>query len=78
MGISQRKYNAMRAEQLKADDDGIDLMPFTDQPVMPEWDETLALPPTFEEYLDKQDGQATSKDAEKAKTKDTKSDKDSN
>jgi general secretion pathway protein D len=78
MGISQRKYNAMRAEQLKADDDGIDLMPFIDQPVMPEWDETLALPPTFEEYLDKQDGQATNKDAEKAKTKETKSDKDSN
>ena len=52
MGVSQRKYNYIRAEQIKRDQEGISLMPFTDQPVMPKWDETLALPPKFEEYME--------------------------
>ncbi|GHB77956.1 type II secretion system protein GspD [Psychrosphaera saromensis] len=51
VGESRRKYNYIRAEQLKSDDDGIALMPFTSQPVLKKWDETIALPPSFEEYL---------------------------
>ncbi|NVK23655.1 MAG: type II secretion system secretin GspD [Gammaproteobacteria bacterium] len=49
---SMRKYNYIRAEQIKRDEEGISLMPFTDHPVLQEWDESLALPPSFEEYLD--------------------------
>ncbi|SFV20912.1 general secretion pathway protein D [Pseudidiomarina donghaiensis] len=49
--ISSRKYNYIRAEQLKQQEDGVELMPFTDQPVMPEWDGPLTLPPSFDEYL---------------------------
>lgn len=53
--ISQSKYNFMRAQQLKKQADGIPLMPFTDTPVLPEWNEELALPPSFEEYLQDRD-----------------------
>lgn len=54
IGESRRKYNYIRAEQIRRDEDGISLMPFTDQPILPDWDETLALPPKFEEYMDEQ------------------------
>ncbi|GAA0565945.1 type II secretion system secretin GspD [Rheinheimera aquimaris] len=53
-GISKTKYNYIRAEQLKRQEEGIRLMPMTDQVVLPEWDDSLALPPTFDEYMDKQ------------------------
>ena len=53
-GISKTKYNYIRAEQLKRDEEGIRLMPFTDQVVLPEWDDSLALPPTFDEYMNQQ------------------------
>jgi len=55
VGESRRKYNHMRALQIESEDDGISLMPFTSHPVLEEWDSSLALPPSFEEYLnDKQ------------------------
>ncbi|WP_339720573.1 type II secretion system secretin GspD [uncultured Paraglaciecola sp.] len=49
--ISQKKYQYIRAEQLKRQSQGIPLMPFTEGPSLPEWDETLSLPPSYEEYL---------------------------
>lgn len=49
--MSQRKYNYIRAEQLERDQRGIQLMPRTPQAVLPEWDDSLILPPTFDEYL---------------------------
>ena len=54
------RYNFIRAEQLKRDEEGIALMPFTDQPVLQEWNEELALPPSFEEYLDAEAKEAKS------------------
>ncbi|GAB2927051.1 type II secretion system secretin GspD [Rheinheimera gaetbuli] len=53
-GISKTKYNFIRAEQLKREEEGIRLMPNTKQVVMPEWDDSLTLPPTFDEYINKQ------------------------
>ena len=53
--ISQRKYNYMRAQQIKEDEDGVELMPMTDQPVLKEWEGKLELPPRFEEYMQEQD-----------------------
>jgi general secretion pathway protein D len=53
--ISHRKYNYIRAEQLKRQSQGIPLMPFTEGPLLPEWDDKLSLPPTFEEYLQNKD-----------------------
>ncbi|RUO80301.1 type II secretion system protein GspD [Idiomarina tyrosinivorans] len=52
--ISNDKYNYMRALQLDRRARGVSLMPNTDTPVMPEWNEKLALPPSFREYMDKQ------------------------
>ncbi len=52
--VSSQKYNYMRALQLDRKMRGIALMPLTDPAVLPDWDESLALPPSFEEAL-KQD-----------------------
>jgi general secretion pathway protein D len=52
--ISNAKYSYMRAEQLEQANKGISLMPSVDAPVMPTYDEALVLPPSFEEYLDKE------------------------
>lgn len=58
-GISKTKYNYIRAEQLKRKEEGIRLMPRTEQVVLPEWDDSLSLPPTFDEYMNKQQTPAT-------------------
>lgn len=52
-GISKTKYNHIRAEQLKREQAGIRLMPNTEQVVLPEWDDSLTLPPTFDQYMNK-------------------------
>ena len=49
--ISHRKYNYIRAQQLKRHSEGVSLMPSQEQPSMPEWDDALALPPSFEDYI---------------------------
>ena len=55
--LSQRKYNYVRAQQLAQGEKGINLMPGAETPAMPEFDETLIIPPTFDEYLQKKDAQ---------------------
>ena len=47
--LSSNKYNYMRAQQLDWKQRGISLMPATDPNVMPEWDVSLELPPSFED-----------------------------
>ena len=49
--ISHRKYNYIRAQQLQRQQEGISLMPRSETPSLPQWDDALSLPPTFEEYL---------------------------
>ena len=49
--ISQRKYNYIRAEQLDRQSEGIPLMPFKQGPSLPDWNDTLTLPPSFDDYL---------------------------
>ncbi len=60
--ISHRKYNYMRAEQLKRQADGIPLMPNTESPTLPQWNESLVLPPSFEDYLMEKDKQTNDND----------------
>jgi general secretion pathway protein D len=57
-GISKEKYNFIRAEQLKRDEEGIRLMPNTRQVILPEWNDALELPPTFDQYMQKQQPEA--------------------
>ncbi|MDW7551478.1 MULTISPECIES: type II secretion system secretin GspD [Pseudoalteromonas] len=52
--ISHSKYNFIRGEQHKHREDGIELMPFEDTPILPKWDDKLTLPPTYEEFLKEQ------------------------
>ncbi|KFZ31335.1 general secretion pathway protein GspD [Pseudidiomarina salinarum] len=52
LGMSSRKYNYIRAEQLLRQEEGVELMPRTSTPVLPEWDGPLTLPPEFEKYMD--------------------------
>lgn len=51
--ISNAKYSYMRAQQIEQANRGISLMPSAESPIMPTYDEALVLPPSFEEYLDK-------------------------
>jgi general secretion pathway protein D len=53
--ISHKKYQYIRAEQLKRQSQGIPLMPNTEGPSLPEWDDRLSLPPSFEDYLKDKD-----------------------
>ncbi len=55
--VSSAKYSYMRAQQLEKLADGINLMPGEDAHVMPTYDEALVLPPSFEEYMDKENQQ---------------------
>jgi general secretion pathway protein D len=55
--VSQRKYNYVRAQQLAQGEKGINLMPGAETPAMPEFDDTLIIPPTFDEYLQKKESQ---------------------
>ena len=48
-GVSQRKYNYMRAEQIYRDEQGLSLMPHTAQPVLPA--QNQALPPEVHAFL---------------------------
>ncbi|WP_289107885.1 type II secretion system secretin GspD [uncultured Pseudoalteromonas sp.] len=49
--LSFNKYNFIRGEQMKEKEDGIELMPNSDVPLLPSWDDELILPPTYEEHL---------------------------
>ncbi|SFD21405.1 type II secretion system secretin GspD [Pseudoalteromonas denitrificans] len=49
--LSHEKYNYIRSEQVKMEDDGVDLMPNKQTPVLPEWNDDLTLPPTYQEFL---------------------------
>jgi len=60
--ISHRKYNYIRALQLKRQQEGVSLMPYTETPSMPEWNDALALPPSFEEYLSEKEKQKEGND----------------
>jgi general secretion pathway protein D len=53
--ISHKKYQYIRAQQLKRQADGIPLMPNTEGPTLPNWDDKLSLPPSFEDYIMKKD-----------------------
>nr|WP_245623474.1 type II secretion system secretin GspD [Catenovulum maritimum] len=49
--ISHGKYNFIRAQQLKRQSEGSFLSYSDEIPVLPQWDSSLTLPPSFEKYL---------------------------
>lgn len=50
-GITQRKYNYIRAEQLYRADKGLRLMPDTQTPVLPKYGEDISLPPEVRAFV---------------------------
>ncbi|WP_428477598.1 type II secretion system secretin GspD [Photobacterium japonica] len=55
-GITQRKYNYIRAEQLYRQDQGLRLMPNTDTPLMPKYGEDIALPAEVRAFVAQLEG----------------------
>jgi general secretion pathway protein D len=51
--ISESKYNYIRADQIRKQEEGLSLMKDTKLPILPEWSDNLALPPSFDEYQKK-------------------------
>ena len=51
--ISEGKYNYIRADQIRKQEEGLSLMSDKNLPILPEWNDDLALPPTFSEYQNK-------------------------
>ncbi|UTM58997.1 type II secretion system secretin GspD [Photobacterium sp. CCB-ST2H9] len=50
-GITQRKYNYIRAEQLYKADEGLRLMPNSKSPVLPKYGDDIALPPEVRAFV---------------------------
>ncbi|MGF1683004.1 type II secretion system secretin GspD [Photobacterium minamisatsumaniensis] len=50
-GITQRKYNYIRAEQLYKADQGLRLMPDAELPVLPKFGEDISLPPEVRAFV---------------------------
>ena len=51
--ISESKYNYIRADQIRKHEEGLSLMTNEKMPILPEWQDNLTLPPSFEEYQNK-------------------------
>jgi len=53
--ISKEKYNYIRATEIRKKEDGLSLMSDEKMPLLPEWNDKLTLPPSFDEYMKKDD-----------------------
>ncbi len=50
--ISKEKYNYMRADQLRKQEEGLALMEDAVLPLLQDWNDDLELPPTFDDYME--------------------------
>ena len=48
--MAKEKYNFIRADQLRKQEEGLSLMSSENLPMLPEWNDDLALPPSFDDY----------------------------
>ncbi|MFT5758241.1 MAG: general secretion pathway protein D [Alteromonadaceae bacterium] len=49
--ISREKYNFIRAEEIRKQEAGLELMSTEKLPLLPEWNDALTLPPSFDKYI---------------------------
>jgi general secretion pathway protein D len=49
--ISKKKYNYIRADEIRKQEEGLSLMDDAKMPLLPEWNDALVLPPSFDEYM---------------------------
>ncbi len=57
--ISESKYNYIRADQIRKHEEGLSLMSNENMPILPQWQDNLTLPPSFDEYQQKFEGKGT-------------------
>ena len=62
--LSKEKYNFIRALELQKKEDGLELLSDEKLPILPEWNDQLSLPPSFDEYMKKRDEDKTSGEKE--------------
>ena len=51
--ISESKYNYIRADQIRKHEEGLSLMSNENMPILPQWQDKLTLPPSFDDYQKK-------------------------
>ena len=51
--LSKEKYNYIRAQEVASREAGLELMDDEKLPILPEWNDVLSLPPSFEEHMKK-------------------------
>ena len=51
--LSKEKYNYIRAQEVASREAGLELMDDEKLPILPEWNDALSLPPSFEEHMKK-------------------------
>ena len=63
--ITKTKYNYIRATELMKREEGMELLSDDKMPLLPEWNDDLKLPPSFEKYMnkDEEQGQTLEKDS---------------
>jgi len=61
--LSSSKYNYIRALQLEQQEDGISLMPFTDQPALKERKVEMVLPKSLQQYVDEHNAETQAKES---------------
>ena len=49
--ISKDKYNFIRADEIRKQEEGLELMDDSKLPLLPKWNDKLVLPPSFDEYM---------------------------
>mgnify|MGYP005988131379 FL=1 len=57
--ISESKYNYIRADQIRKHEEGLSLMSNENMPILPQWQDNLTLPPSFDEYQQKLEEKGT-------------------
>jgi len=50
--MAKDKYNFIRADEIRKQEEGLSLMSDEHLPILPEWSDDLSLPPSFDEYQD--------------------------
>jgi len=62
--LSREKYNYIRALEIQKKAAGLELMSDEKLPILPKWNDQLALPPSFDEYMKKRDEEKSSAEKE--------------
>lgn len=54
--MAKDKYNYIRADQIRKQEEGLSLMKNSELPLLPQWNDALVLPPSFDDYINKNEG----------------------